>query len=424
MRHLMDFARRPTSINVVVNTGGSVLNVLFGALIHFLLFRIMNPVEYGVMTIWLSLAYVLSAMLDFGTTATIYGYLPPMLAERKKELYNFLKSLITYQGILGVISAIILVLMFPLIDNLFLKTGASESLMIATIIAILLFIIQNFTINLLYASKDFMRANIFINLSNLLKILVLLALIPLKMTNTTTIFSVITIGGTLFFFVPVILLKGDVLIKLWRATLTRRAIKLRYTFTYLLATQIFNLGQRMDLFLLSYFGLQVDAGYYAASQKILLSIASAIISVTQVLSPQFSHIKNRHEFGSIAKQSLLYLSGPAFIFFLLIFTPQSLFGLYLEKFAQASTLARQLAPAFIIYAFANFPLLFLLYTVKKPGAILVANVTFFLSMTIGCYTLIPTMHLAAIAPVVTVSITLATMILCIYSIYEYRAIKT
>lgn len=423
MKQLRDFVRRPTSVNIIINTGGSVLNVFFGALVHFILFRMMMPVEYGVLTIWLSIAYVMAAMLDFGTTATIYGYLPPLLAKRGKELYDFLKSLLIYQSGLAVISAVVMTAVFPWIDQVFLKTGASQSLINATVVSILCFIIQNFTVNLMYASKDFLRANIFINLGNVMKILLLLALVPLGRTDTTTIFCVITIGGVLFFFIPVLILRGHVLLRLWRATFTRHAIRLRYTFTYLIATQIFNLGQRMDLFMLSSFGFQADAGYYAASQKILLSIASSIISVTQVLSPQFSNIKSRVQLNSLIKQSLLYLSIPAMIFLMLIITPQALFTAYLEKFARASTLARLLAPAFVIYSFANLPLLFLLYTVKKPGAILVANIVFFISMTLGCYLFIPPLHLAAIPFVVTGSIVLATLILCSYSLYEYRKFK-
>ncbi|MBI1863336.1 hypothetical protein HYS00_04440, partial [Candidatus Microgenomates bacterium] len=136
--------------------------------------------------------------------------------------------------------------------------------------------------------------------------------------------------------------------------------------------------------------------------------------------PQFSKITHKRAFKSLAKQTLLYLSAPALIFLLLIITPQSLFTLYLEKFESASGLARSLAPAYVLYTFANFPLLFLLYTVKKPGAILFANMSFFLTMTIGCYMLIPQAHLSAIAPVVTASLVSATAILSVYSLYEYQ----
>jgi Na+/H+ antiporter NhaB len=108
---------------------------------------------------------------------------------------------------------------------------------------------------------------------------------------------------------------------------------------------------------------------------------------------------------------------------MLTVTPESWFTLYLEKFKSASGLARALAPAYILYSFANFPLLFLLYTVKKPGAILLANTIFFLAMTIGCYMLIPSMKLAAIPPVVTGSILAATVILSLYTAYEYQNLK-
>ena len=420
MQQVLSFARRPTSVNIVVNTGGSVLNVLFGALIHFLLFRMMTPVEYGVLTIWLSLAYVLSTMLDFGTTATIYAYLPPLLKARGDDLFDFVKSLFAYQLGLATAAAAVLLAAFPLVDHIFLKTGAPYSLIAATVCAIFFFIVQNLVTNMLYASRDFVRVNMFLNISNFLKVLLLLILIPLNKTDTTSIFTVITIGGSILFFIPIFFSRGHLLKPVWGATFTKKALRLRYTFTYLVATQIFNLGQRMDLFLLSYFGLQADAGYYAAAQKILLSITSAVISVTQVLSPQFSHVKKRRDIHTLAKQTLLYLSAPAILFGLLTVTPQFVFEAYLEKFSSASIITRQLAPAYVLYTYASFVLLFLLYSVKKPGAILTANILFFLVMTIGCFTMIPTMKLAAIAPVVFGSMVLATTVLSIYAFYEYQ----
>ena len=96
IKRLFDFIKKPTSKNIIVNTIGNYLNVVFIAFFAFLLVRIMQPSEYGVLSVLLGIAYVLANILDFGTTASIYSYLPVMIEKKHKNIYIFLKTI--FQG--------------------------------------------------------------------------------------------------------------------------------------------------------------------------------------------------------------------------------------------------------------------------------------------------------------------------------------
>jgi len=78
------------------------------------------------------------------------------------------------------------------------------------------------------------------------------------------------------------------------------------------------------------------------------------------------------------------------LFFILFLTPHQIFFLaFTEKFAKTADITKNLALAYILYPLANIPLLYLLYTIKKPSLVLISNLIFFLITSFGCYFLIP-----------------------------------
>jgi O-antigen/teichoic acid export membrane protein len=149
----------------------------------------------------------------------------------------------------------------------------------------------------------------------------------------------------------------------------------------------------MDLFLLSYFRSiisRAEVGVYGLSQKIILVIITTVISITQILSPNFSKIKTKIETRHNLKTGLLYLLIPSALFCLLYITPNQIFYFFFtEKFAKTAIVTKALALPFILFPLSNLPQLFLLYTVRKPMPILIANIVFFIILTTGCYYLIP-----------------------------------
>ncbi len=385
------FLKQPTSKQVIINTIGNYLNVVFTAFFAFLLVRVMNPVEYGVLSVLLGIAYVLANILDFGVSATIYSYVPTLLEKDQKKLFRFLKTTFTIQSFFAFIVVGLLFIFFHWLDKVFFKTHAPWWELYLTIFSVIFLIWQNYAINLLLAAKRIFQAQFFLNLSNLLKTLAIFLLIFLKLLNIATIIFTFGIFGPILFFLFLFFEKKHLFSKLLKAEIKKEEFKFSYTLTYFIASQFFYLGTRMDLFLLSfYFPKTPEVGYYGLSTKIILTLFASISSVTQVLSPLFANLKNKDEIKPLLKKSLVYCLIPTGLFVILFLTPNQIFYLaFTEKFAQTANITKLLAAAYILYPLANIPLLFLLYTVKKPKYILIGNLIFFIIITLGCYFLIP-----------------------------------
>ena len=197
---LLRFIKDPTSKNIIINTSGNYLNVVFTAFFALILFRSMTPIEYGMFSVLIGLAYVMSNILEFGTTASIYSTVPALFHDDDDRLYSFIKSTLFYQTTLSVIIIALLILSFPYLDKVFFKTGVAPWILTMTAFTIILFVWQNFLTNVLFAAKRFFHANVYLNTSNLVKSVIL---IMLMFTDTISVASVImTYGliGPLIFF--------------------------------------------------------------------------------------------------------------------------------------------------------------------------------------------------------------------------------
>lgn len=387
---ILNFIKRPTSKNVIINTVGSYLNIFFTALFALILVRILTPAQYGVLSVLLGIAYVLANILDFGITATIYSYFPALYENRSNSLYSFIKSIFVYQSLMSVVVISALFLSFPYLDRVFFKTEAPLWELWLTSFSVLFFIWQNFFQNILFAAKKFMKTNVYLNLSNIIKTIIIILLTVTKTVSVGSVIFVFGIVGPTIFFLLLLFEKRRLVIFVVKSSLNKKEVRFGYTLTYFIASQFFNLGLRMDLFLLSYFRSKTEVGYYGLSQKIILTIITTVISITQVLSPSFAKIGNRSEALSNLKTGFTYLLFPAFLFLALFFTPKQVYDLFFtQNFVETAAITKALSLPFILYALGSLPMLFLLYTVKKPVYILVSNIIFFIILTIGCYYLIP-----------------------------------
>ena len=241
------------------------------------------------------------------------------------------------------------------------------------------------------------------------------------MVNVSAILFVIGVVGSLAFLIPIFVLKRNVVKSVVFSTVEKSSFKMEYTLANLAASQLFNLAIRMDLFLLSFYGLKDQLGSYSISQKIILSILTAVVSITQVLSPDFSHIKTQRDARRMFKTALLYMSIPVLAYTLIIVTPDWLFSLaFTTKFADTAAITKSLAIPYMVYSVGNIALLFMQYSVKKPKVVLGANVVFFVVMTTGCYFLIPQFGVFAPARVIMAALIGAVGVLSAASFYEYR----
>ncbi len=415
------FFNLQTNRDVLINTVGNYLNVAFIAFFALVLVRIMTPAQYGVLSVLLGIAYVLANVLDFGTTATIYSYLPAMIEKKTTRVYQFIKTIFSYQSIFSLIVIAILFITFPYLDRVFFKTHAPKWELYITAFSVLFLIWQNFVMNILFAAKKFLKANIYNNAQNLIKTLLILFLIYLNSITVGSVIFIFGIVGPVIFFLLLFLEKKDLVFILLKSEVKKEEFRFSYTISYFVGAQFFNLGLRMDLFMLSYFGLRNEVGYYGLSQKIILSVITTVISITQVLSPNFSRIRRKKDARYYLKNGFLYLLLPIGIFLILFMIPDQVYHLFFtEKFAQTAPITRSLVFPFLLFTLGNIPNLFVLYTFKKPSYILVSNIIFFFSMTIGCYLLIPKFGVFAPAYVIAFSMLGPILIQSLGALYEYK----
>lgn len=425
LEKLFLFLKRPTNRDVIINTFGNYLNVFFTALFALILVRILNPSQYGVLSVLLGIAYVLSNVLDFGTTATIYSYLPPLIEKKASNLYRFIKSTFFYQSLFSFIIIGILIVSFPYLDKVFFKTNAPVWELYLTCFSVLFLIWQNFVNNILFAAKKFLKANIYSTIANVLKTLVIFFMVLTKTVSVGSVIFVFGIVGPVFFFLLLFIEKKDLVFALLKSEVKKEEFRFGYTLTYFIGSQLFNLGLRMDLFLLSYFLSKAEVGYYGLSQKIILTVSTTIISITQVLSPRFSSIRYKHEIGRLLKIASGYMLFPTALFVLLYFTPLQVFKLFFTaKFVRTADITKALSLPFILYALGIVPSLFLLYTIKKPIYILISNILFFAAITGGSYYLIPTKGVFGPPIAIFAAFFLQVLFQVLVVIKEYRKLPT
>ena len=418
---ILSFLKKKDSINIIINTFGNYLNVFFIAVFALILVRIMDPVEYGVLSVLLGIMYVLANILDFGITANIYSILPVMVDKSREKTLSFLKSNLVYQTSLSIIVILLLIIFFPALDKAFFKTYESRLILNITAISTIFMVWQNSLLNILFATKKFIKANLYLNLSNLIKTAVLLVLIYFKAINVGSVIFIFAILGPLTFIVLLFFHSKNTAISVFESKIDKQYFKLKYTLPYFVGTQFFNLGLRMDLFLLSYFSLGAAVGFYGLAQKIVLTILTTIISITQVISPNFSKIVTRRDAISNFKNGFVYLIIPIILFVVLFFTPDFIFQfIFTKQYGLTAQITKSLVIPYIFFAIGQLPFLFILYVAKKISYILVSNILFFLGMTLGCYYLIPKLGVFAPAYVITISIILGIIIQTFGTIYEYK----
>ena len=422
---IFSFLNRPTSRNVIINTIGNYLNVFFTAFFALLLVRIMSPAQYGVLSVLLGIAYVLANLLDFGTTANIYSFLPVLLEKPTAQIHHFIKTTFYYQSLFSAIVIAILFITFPWLDKNFFKTQAPLWELYLTAIMVMFLIWQNTGLNMLFAAKKFLKANIYLNTANFIKTVIIFLVALSGNISTGAILLVFGVVGPVIFFTFLFLEKKPLVLTVLQSEVKKEEFRFGYTLTYFIASQFYNLSLRMDLFLLSYFRTKTEVGYYGLAQKIILTVMSTITSITQVLSPMFSSAKTKKDVLHLFKTSLLYLLLPCGLFVALFILPSQVYDLFFTlKYAQTATIAKMLSLPYILFTLLNIPLLFLLYTVKKPLPILITNIVVFIIITCGNFFLIP-IHGVKSPPIIfSIALVFAGIVLSLTSFQYYCQLKT
>lgn len=387
---MLNFLKRNETLrNVLINTTGTYLNIFFIAVFAIVTVRILTPSQYGVLSVLLGITYVLANILDLGVSATLYANIP-VIYENKEKLRKFIKASFLYQSSIAILIISLLIISFPKLDEIFFKTGASSWELNLTAFSILFFVWQNFLVNSLLAAKRVIESNLYLNISNVVKTIVLFLLIISKKISIASLIFTFGILGPAAFFLMVVINKKDAFYYTVKAPFEKEQLDFSYIFAFFLASQFFNLATKIDLFLLSYYLSKDIVGYYGLAQKIVLTVAMSISSITQILSPKFAKAKTKQEIKKVSKEALRFLLFPTLGYIGIIILPTQIYEIvFTSKFLPAFPIVRSLSLSFLFYPLANIPYLLLLYTFKKPKYNLIANMILFLTIATGCYFGIP-----------------------------------
>lgn len=420
MKRLLRLIRLPTTRDVAINTIGNYLVVVFTAIYALVLVRILTPAQYGVLSVLFGIAYVLANILDFGVTASIYSYLPPLLKDKKESL-KFIKANFIFQTVLSFIVLVIAFVFVKEIDKYVLKLHVPTSYFFWTFASIPLFIWQNFVLNILYAAKKFLYANIINNIANSFKVVLLYLLILTHQVSVVNVIIIFGVVSQLVFFIILVGEKKTLLKELINTAIDRQQIRLEYTLTFFAATQLFNFASRIDLFMLSFFLVKSEVGYYGLSQKIILTVLTMVNSITQVLSPQFANAEGRAAVKSLVKKGFVYMLIPTAMFLGAIILPTQIYTLiFTSKFEKTAAITRSLSIPYIFYSIIAIPTLFFLYTIKKPMHLLYINLLFLVIVSVGCFILIPKLGVFGPPWAFVVAFVVITAYIAIFFAHEYK----
>lgn len=419
------FVNRPLNLNIIINTFGSYIAVGFSFVYYLIFARIFTREELGTLGVLLSIMYVAANILDLGSTQTIYAFLPELLKERTERFYVFLKTIFLYQIVLATTAVLLLAVFFPYLDSVFFKTEATRLQMYVVATSILLFVTQNIIQNTLLAAKQVLKLNILLNISNAGRTLLLLILAFYGLSSLDNTLITIGIIGPLLFLLPIVFQKKNALFQVAQARHHIPSLNLKYTFTNLASSQIFNLALRMDLFLLAYFSLKDQLGAYSLAQKIVLSVMTAYVGITQVLSPEYALVTTKKDLHRVLKTTFTFMTIPLLAYLVILIMPDVVFSLSFTKtFSDTASITKSLAVPYIISSLIHVLLLFVLYTAKKPKYALWANIIFFVTITTSCFVLIPSLGVFAPSFALTISFLAVIVILFATSLHEYQRLPS
>lgn len=412
---IRSFFKERTFLDVVVNTGGNYLNVAFVAVYTFILFRSFTPNEYGIFGILFSIVFVLANILDFGLAASIYSYVPPLISKRPK-LYIFLKSNFLLQVGASITILIICMLSISYIDAILIKRNLPFIYYFWTFIATALLIWQSFVLNTLFATKRFFHGNVLLLLSNISRLFIFFAIVLFHKIDVVNVIISLGVIQPITFLILCFFYRPYFLTQTIKAPIQRSAIKLKYSLAYLFGIQFFNLGTRIDLFMLNYFLPLAMVGFYTGAQKVVLVILTAVTSITQVLSPQFSNAKTQTQVKTLMKKSYLFISIAVIAHIMAILIPDKIYILFFtEKFLSTTGITKALSASYILYDLSVIPTLFFLYTIRKPIYMLIMNLIF-LILAFIC-NLIFIQHMSVYGPAIAYAISFGVS--GIYGLYYF-----
>lgn len=368
---------------------GRIVNAIFSFINVYILMKVLSVDSYGEYVYILSMATFLSFIIDFGiknSYVSQYSSIKGNETEERKMINTFISS--------RVFIVLFVIAIFVPIFIVFYNRDFIRIWSYIVFGSVLYFIFES-NISLLQSKSKFNLISKLMPIPNVISAILILTFVLLKFTISVNIVLMITFVSMIVSVVLLsILLKNDY--KGYSITFDYQEYRhlistAKWVFLYSVNNNVIT---RTDLFLLNFFESRFlinsgNVGIYSGASKIASFLPLITMSLTSVLLPKVSSLKEKYEFEQFIGKIKKILP---YIFIIIIFG--SVIGGYLidfafgMKYADSIPVFRMLIFSYGFSILAN-PIMLMFYPLKKANYLVIISTIQVMINIIGDFFIIP-----------------------------------
>lgn len=279
------FFALPVTKDAVINTASTIINAVFGLLFLVVVSRLLGSAAFGIFAAAQALQFVLADIFDLGTNIGILRFLPQF----KPKDQNFSQTLKVALEIKTAVSLVILfaglILAKPLSQLIFSDLGYLPTVILSFVILPTLWL--GFSVSYCQARQQFMKAAILNLATNIIRLILLGLFIWQSQLTIFTALAIFVLSPLFGFLISPLFLSFDFVFTAksdWSLVKQFLSFNRWVTLGFIVAA----FQARVDSLLLVKIAGPIQAGFYAASSR-LLSIYPLISgALSTAYAPSFA----------------------------------------------------------------------------------------------------------------------------------------
>lgn len=423
---LIKLIKAPTIKNIFIILSSKILASFFSFIYIYILIRKISVSEFGNYNLTVEMIALVTSLTDVGlTTGFVRFYSFYIINDQIKAKY-LLKYILKIKFTSSLIF-IFFINIFSLKISIFLFSNENyQNLIKISSILILFHTMEGFLLSILQSKEKFLKFSVIVLGVALLKIVTLLSLEKLGEINILNLLLNLLLISFCSCLSLSYFLKDELKIKYFISNEKKQEVKkqlINFSKWVLLSSISVSIFMRLDVIMLKKLSTEIELGFYSGAQKMATILPIITASLTTVLMPKVSKIKEKSEFKGYIKKSFI-LSAVICIPLIIIYLSANTFiPIFLgQKYENSIKIFKFLLLSYIFGIFVN-PISLILYNLNKTKELSIMNLIQVFINYIGNRLFIPKYGaLGAVASTFLVGLFGSVYILTVY-FYEKNKIE-
>lgn len=396
---------------------GNIISATLGIVFTILAARFLGPEAWGLVAAVTSLIVILASVADLGLGSSIFRFLSKEWTKDRNSSSEIYKTIVFLRIASAILLGVFLLLTAKWLAPLVLQQRDTNLIVIVAIglIGVLLVDLQIVTFQ---AKQSWLRAAIFIALTNTLRLILFLCLVVANAVNTLGVLTVFVVSLLITWVVSLVWQRLPIGLPLNWILLSKKV----FSFSVWLAGNqaVSSINSRIDVLLLLNIAGSANAGIYGAASRIALGFPLVVGSFATVLAPRFASIDKKQELMGFFKKSigLSVLISTALIVGILL--APFLVLLLGAGYENSVVVFRLLLISFIPFALSTPAVNILIYRFNKPYVITTLSLVSLPVIIFGNIFLIPIIGILAPALVLLFVNTLTMVVTYVFALRAFR----